>query len=195
MGTISTKLRPEDYVIHNAMEDVADQAIQRILTEEPTACGCPLCRSDMKSLMLNRLNPLYYPILQDGMPQRSFTLERLETELFNRVMIECYSAVMKTKAHPRHDQNRSMLQNSTESIVLHAVQEILAQEKITLGRDDLSRLMAGALNGLKPHYTTTPKGDVFSRTVEVDTAYLAKVYASIYNTLKDIRSKQEQTPL
>lgn len=183
------KIGPEDYDIRNAMEDVADQAIMQVLSEERLACGCDLCLDDMRSHMLNKLHHLYYPIIPGDAEETPVILDRLETDIFNRVMIECYKAVMKVKENPRHDYTRSTLRNTTESMVRFALREVLAQEKLVLSRDDLSRLMAGALNGLKPAYITTPRGDAFSRTVEMDASYLANVYTKIYNALEEIRAK------
>ncbi len=57
-------LSSKDYAIHNQMEDLADLAIQQVISEDPDACGCPFCRSDMKCLILNRLQPAYQPVAE-----------------------------------------------------------------------------------------------------------------------------------
>ncbi len=187
------KVRPEDYSIHNYMEDVADQAIDQVLSEDGTACDCPVCRDDVKSQMLNQLHHLYEPIIP-GEPERApMRLSLLGADLFNKVMIECYKALMKVKDNPRHDSNRRSLHNTTESIVRLGVSEILSNQKLFLERSDLSRLMAGALNGLKPSYTTTYKGDAFSRTSELDPRSLAKVYTQVFQALEGIQVRDRQT--
>ncbi|NMB02192.1 MAG: late competence development ComFB family protein [Firmicutes bacterium] len=179
------KKSSNDYEIYNIMEHVADQAIERVLAEDSLACSCQLCRDDAKSCMLNNLPPLYSPVIA-GEKLRKPELEELDTPLFNKVMVECFKAVMKVKNSPRHENHRSGVQNSTESIVIHALRDVLTREKIHLDRDELSMVVANVLNDLKPQYTTTRKGDVFCRTAEMDAGYLAKVYTSIYNALKEL---------
>lgn len=77
------KISPDDYGIHNDMEDVAELAIQQVLSEDRTACSCPLCRVDMKSLILNRLTPLYRPISKENTTKREIRLSDLNRDLFN----------------------------------------------------------------------------------------------------------------
>lgn len=183
------KISSNDYAIHNHMEDIAEQAIEQLLSEDNTACSCPLCRDDMKSFMLNHLEPNYYAIIPEEAKKHP-VLEKVETRIFNQVMIECYTAMLKVKQKPRHDHTRSIVQNSTERMAIFALQDILSREHIQLERTELSRLVAIILNDLKPQYTTTHKGDVFCRTVEMDSAYLAMVYTSIYNALKKLQVLQ-----
>lgn len=183
------KISTADYDVHNVMEDVAQQAIERVLGEDSSACSCQMCRDDMQSYMLNQLQPHYYP----GQPGQDFKipeLEKLEGDLFNRVMVECYKSVQKVKKSPRHDHTRSPVHNYAANMVISALQDILTREKLQLGRLELSELMALVLNDLKPKYTTTPKGDVFIRTAEMDPAFLARLYTSIYNALKELRVLQ-----
>lgn len=183
------KISSNDYAVHNYLEDIADQAIGQVLSEESTACSCHLCRDDIKSYMLNQLKPHYYAITPEE-EIRKPVLEKLETKLFNQVMVECYTAVLKVKQKPRHNHTRSAVQNSTERMAIWALRDILSSEHIHLDRTELSKLVAIILNDLKPQYTTTLKGDVFCRTLEMDSAYIAKVYTSIYNALKELQVLQ-----
>jgi len=183
------RIRVEDYAIHNAMEDVAEQAVNRVLSEDPIACDCSACRDDVKSQVLNKVAPRYHPVIS-GEWRRQLILEHLDTSLFNQVMVECYKALCRVKEYPRHEQERSTLHNTTEDLLRFAASEILSNQKVHLDRQDLSRLMATALNGLKPAYTTTHKGDVFVRASEVDPAYLAQVYSEIFQALDVVRGRE-----
>jgi hypothetical protein len=180
------KIRREDYAVHNAMEEVADQAVERVLSEDRTACDCPICREDIKSQMLNNVQPQYYPVI-DGEPvPEAVPLEELDTELFNKVMVECYKALTRVKQHPRHGFERVPMHNTTGDLLRFFASDILSSQKLTLSRDDLSRMMASALNGLKPSYTTTHKGDAFIRASEIDAAYRAQVYSEIFTALEKL---------
>ncbi len=187
------RIRPEDYAIHNAMEDVADQAIEQLLSEDGNACACLLCREDIKSQMLNRMHHRCYSLIGGKPKDVSDVLEDLETSLFNKVMLECYKAVIRVRENPRHDQGRASLNNTTEGILRFAVSEVLSNQKLILDRGDLSRLMAEALNGLKPSYTTTHKGDAFNRVAEMDPAHIAHVYAQIFSALECLQTDDCQT--
>lgn len=184
------KLSTDDYKIYNKMEDVVAQAVQQVLSEDKDACGCPVCRADMQAMILNQLTPQYCPVLETGFKNEKLRLESLGLELFNKVVAESYRAIAKTKAEPRHDETRTFLHNSIEEIILCALQDILRQETRKLDYEELSRVMAKVLNDITPRYTTTHKGDVFSRTVEIDASYLAKVYSIIYSALAKVRSAQ-----
>ena len=185
------RIRPEDYAIYNAMEDVADQAIEKVLSEDRSVCDCPMCRNDIKAQMLNRMQHLYHPV-HGGEPVTD-ELEDLETSLFNRVMLECYKALVLVKESPRHDHDRADLSNTTEGILRVAVSEILSNQKLILDRDSLSQLMASALNGLKPSYTTTSKGDAFGRVAEMDPSYIAQIYAEIFHALEGLKASERRT--
>lgn len=177
------RISSEDYGIHNDMEDVVELAIYQVLSQDRSACDCPQCHVDMKSLMLNRLTPQYRAVPKGEESRTEIRLNDLERDLFNKVVAESYRALAKVKGEPRHDTNRTFLVNSIEEVVVVALQDILRQEKRELDYDSISKVMAHVLNSLEPRYTTTHKGHVFSRTVEIDPAYLAKIYSSIYNAL------------
>jgi len=183
------KVKAEDYRIHNEMEEVADLVIKEILSEDSSICGCSSCQADMKSLILNRLNPQYYPILNTADERREVSLDLLDSDLFNEVLVETYRAVLKVKDKPRHDGERFYLRNSAEEIALSALNEILQGEKRTFTGNQLSTLMSLVMNNLKPLYTTTFKGSAFTRTAEVDPSYIAEVYSHIFNALKQIDSQ------
>lgn len=180
------KLTKDDYAIYNILEEVVEQAVGEVLSEDNSACKCPYCRDDIKCFVLNRLKPQYEPVISTIPEKRPIHLDRLESSLFHRIMIESYKALAKVKAQHRHDVNRSSLHNTTEDLALLAFRDIYKQEKLSLGREELSQVMATTLNGLTAQYSTTVKGDVFSRTLEVDPSYLAKLYSSIYNALKEL---------
>lgn len=179
----------EDYGIHNDMKDVVGLAIFRVLSEDKSACRCPQCQSDMQCLILNRLTPQYRPVDQGNLESKEIRLEDLERDLFNQIMVESYRALHIVKNEPRHHVNRTFLHNSLEEVVLVALHDILRQEKRQLDYTSLSKVMAYVLNNLQPRYTTTNKGHVFSRTVEIDPGYLAKIYANIYNALGELQPK------
>lgn len=188
------RLRPEDYAIHNAMEDVADQAVQQVLSEDRTACDCSHCRDDIKSQILNKMHHAYHPVVSGEPIPDPIMLEHLDTDTFNRVMVECYKALIRVKENPRHDNtDRPPLHNTTEGILRAAVSEVLSNQKLHLERDDVSRLMAKAMNGLKPSYTTTYKGDAFTRASEIDAAYLANVYSQIFKALEGLPVNERKT--
>lgn len=180
------RIKPGDYAIHNAMEEIADKAIQQVLSEDRTACDCPLCREDIKSQMLNQVQPLYHPIIPDEPSPEPVPLDRLGTELFNKVMVECYKALIRVKENNRHTGERAELHNAAEDLLRYAVSEVLSAKEQSLDRDDLSRVMATAINGLKPSYTTTNRGDAFIRACGIDPAYLAKVYSQIFKALEEL---------
>lgn len=183
------KIKAQDYKIHNRMEDAVDLALEELLSEDPSICGCPLCRTDMKSLILNRINPQYYGVSGTNNEQEEVNLDLLESDLFNEILVESYRAVLKVKEDPRHNREKAYLQNSTEEIVLGCLNEILREEKRDFAKSELSTLMATVMNNLRPRYTTTPKGSAFSRTSEVDPSYVAEVYAHIFNAFKTINIK------
>lgn len=178
------RIRPEDYAIHNAMEEVADQAIDKVLSEDKSACDCSMCRDDIKAQMLNRVQHRYYPILKGEPQPPAVVLEEMEAALFNKVMLECYKALQLVKLKPRHEHDRAELTNTAEGLLAVGVSEILSNQKLFLDRDSLSQLMAEALNGMEPSYTTTYKGDAFSRVAEMDPAYIAHVYSEIFHALE-----------
>ena len=178
------RIRPEDYAIHNAMEDVVEQAVEKVLEEDKRACSCSMCQDDIKAQMLNRLQHRYHPLLTGQPKPPGLELEDLETGLFNKVMLECYKALQLVKVSPRHEHDRVELTNTTEAILGFAVSEILSNQKLFFERDDLSQLMAESLNGLEPAYKTKHKGDAFSRVAEMDPTYIAYVYSAIFHALK-----------
>lgn len=182
------RLTQQDYAVHNVMEDFVDQAIAQVLSEDASACRCDFCRDDLKCLALNRLQAQYEPVLSTPQWRADLKLDRLESGLFNLIMIETYKSLTAIKANPRHEGQRTAMRNCTEDFVFLALRDILVQEKLSFERDGLSRVVASALNALKPQYTTTTKGDVFTRTMEVDPGALAKLYASIYNALKGVQT-------
>lgn len=186
------RIRAEDYDIHNDMEDVVDQAIDQVLSEDGTACDCPLCRIDLKAQILNKMQHQYRAVIP-GHTQSCLLLEEVETGLFNKVMVECYKALIRVKGNPRHDGDRVDLNNTTENILRFAVSEVLSNQKLFLDRHDLGRLMAGAMNELKPSYTTSHKGDAYIRASELDASYLAYVYSRIFRALEGLRGSEGQT--
>lgn len=179
---MTVKISSGDYGVTNAMEEIVDLAIVQVLSEDPSACDCPQCLIDLKCLILNRLKNKYRPNGNDG-TQEVVKLSDLDRDLFNKVIAESLLALAKVKANPRHEANSTSLINCVEEIAIMALQDILKQEKRELNYGDLSLVMASILNSLEPRYTTTQKGQVFCRTVEVDPSYLAKVYSAIYNAL------------
>lgn len=195
MGLL-VKLSFESYGVHNWTMEVAEEALERILSEEGDVCTCPLCFSDMKALALNNLKPDYRPLLspaESTKKRQAIKLENLEKVLFNQVMAEAYKAVLQVRAQPRHVGERQALRNDVEEILLLAVQEVLPRkDKRWQEYRHLSALMAAALNNLKPEYSTTYKGRVYARTAEIDASYLAQVYAAIYNALAELKKEDEQ---
>lgn len=183
-------LSSKDYAIHNQMEDLADLAIQQVISEDPDACGCPFCRSDMKCLILNRLQPAYQPVaeLDRG---RLARLEDLERELFDQIMVETHRALALVKSGPRHQGKRSPLHNELEEFVVIALREVLNHQEQTLTFAQLSRVMAAVLSDLRPRYTTTYKGSAFPRTIQIDPDYLARIYSSIYAAFNKLKAKSE----
>lgn len=175
------KIRPEDYGIFNSMEELADQAIQQVLSEEKGACGCPTCTEDMKCLILNRLEPAYIAVPKGNGEVKRVLLEDLEQSLFDQLMIETHRALEQVQAEPRHGDQRSPLHNALERIVVVALQEVLKYGQQELDFSELSAMMALVLNELKPRYTTTSKGSAFTRLVEIDPDYLARIYSRIYS--------------
>lgn len=180
------KIDASDYSIYNRMEDVANQAVTRVLAEETAGCSCEMCREDMQSYLLNQLPPRYVPVLP-GEPFPPLHVDRLDGDLFRKVVIESYKAALLVRRNPRHDHERAPKQNYTERLARKALGEILAQEGLEdLNSSILSRLMAEVLNELPPRYTTSAKGDAFARTDELDWGSLAKVYTAIINALKKL---------
>lgn len=51
--------------------------------------------------------------------------------------------------------------------------------------------MAAVLSDLRPRYTTTHKGSAFSRTIQIDPDYLARIYSSIYAAFNKLKAKSE----
>ena len=185
------KIRKEDYAVHNRMEKVADQAVERVLSEDKTACDCPICRENVKSQMLNNVEPKYYPVIAGEPVAEAPHLEELESELFNKVMVECYKALTRVKQHPRHGYERVSMHNTTEDLLRFFASDILSSQNLELSMEDLSRMMAAALNALKPSYTTTHKGDAFIRASEIDAAYRALVYSEIFTALEKLQAKAQ----
>lgn len=185
------RIRAEDYAIHNVMEDVADQAIDQVLSEDRSACACLRCRDDLKAQILNKVQHQYQAVLP-GVSRTPLRLEELETGLFNKVMVECYKALIRVKENPRHEGESVALNNTTESLLRIAVSEVLSNQKLHLDRDALSRLMAEALNGLRPSYTTSHKGDAYTRATELDANYLAGVYSQIFRALEGLQTSDGQ---
>lgn len=179
------KISTESYAVLNLMEHVAEQVMEHVLAEDEGACRCPKCRDDLKSQMLNHLEPMYVPAADGEQPQTAMEIGDLEEQVFNKAMYECLRAAKKIKENPRHDWERSPLHNSTETMVLPALRDVLTREGLELSFEELSTIMADILNSLKPHYVTTPKGDVFTRTLELDPGAVAKVYARVYNALQN----------
>lgn len=185
------KLGSEDYAIHNQMEDLADLAIQQAISEDPSACGCSFCRSDVKCLILNRLEPAYKPVAELEKDCITHRLEDLERELFNQIMAETHRALALVNDEPRHGEQRFRLHNELEDSVVLALREVLTHQPIDLSFAQLSEVMASVLNDLRPRYSTTHKGSAFSRTVEIDPDYLARIYSSIYAAFNKLKSKAE----
>lgn len=186
------KYSSEDYGIYNEMEEIVDLAINQVLSEDSAACDCPQCHADIKCLILNRLEARYR--VEDLSGKRNeIKLSELERNLFNKVVAESYRALIKVKAEPRHDINRTFLVNSIERIVVIALNDILKQEQRELDYESLSIVMARTLNSLAPRYTTTQKGQVFCRAVEIDPAYLAELYSAIFNALGSLSVKSSVT--
>lgn len=183
------KLSSEDYAIYNQMEDLADLAIWQVITEDSGACGCAFCRSDMKCLILNRLKADYKPIAALKDSRAIHSLQDLEEELFNQIMVETHRALALVKQEPRHEDERSRLHNQMEDLVVFAMREVLSHQDKELSFAQLSEIMALVLNDLKPRYTTTNKGRAFSRTIEIDPDYLARIYSSIYAAFSQLETK------
>lgn len=177
------KIKPGDYAIHNRMEDVAKQAVALVLEEHDAGCSCRMCREDMQSLLLNQL-PRRYVSVVPSIPLEPLRMEELEAETAAKVMWEARRAVSLVRKSPRHEHDRSPMQNCTESMARSALGEVLAQEQLEVSREQLGWIMAEILNELPPHYTTSFQGDAFARTAELDWGSLAKTYSIIYNVLK-----------
>jgi hypothetical protein len=178
------KITQDDYSIHNRMEGVAAEAVYRLLAENSNVCGCAMCREDMTAYLLNQIPAVYVPILADQAQNEPLVLEQLENQLFRKVIVEAYRAVHVVRSNPRHEHDRAAMQNCTELMVLSPLNDILNKEGLQLGRDELSQIMAGVLNMLEPHYTTSNKGHAYVRTAELDSGEWAKFYCSIYDVLK-----------
>ncbi len=181
----------KDYAVHNQMEDLADAAIQQVISEAVGVCGCTFCRSDMKCLILNRLKPAYKPIVEPDGDSALYRLEDLERDLFDQIMVETHRALALVKAEPRHEEKRSPLHNELEEFVVIALREVLSHQERTLTFAELSKVMASVLNDLRPRYTTTHKGSAFSRTVQIDPDYLARIYSAIYAAFNKLKTRAE----
>lgn len=179
---ITVKINQSDYSICNRMESVAAEAISQVLLDEVDGCRCPLCQEDMQCYLLNQLEPLYVPVLSEGIG-KEMSLQDLAPDLRRRVVSEAYRAVIVVWGSVRHGGERAILHNYTERVVLEALGEALAQEKLDLGREELSMLMADIMNDLPPRYTTSHKGDAFVRTDELVPTSFARVYSAIYHSL------------
>ena len=152
---ITVKINQSDYSICNRMESVAAEAISQVLLDEVDGCRCPLCQEDMQCYLLNQLEPLYVPVLSEDIG-KEMSLQDLAPDLRRRVVSEAYRAVIVVWGSVRHGGERAILHNYTERVVLEALGEALAQEKLDLGREELSMLMADIMNDLPraiPHRT------------------------------------------
>ncbi|MDI9441113.1 MAG: late competence development ComFB family protein [Bacillota bacterium] len=177
------KLSSEDYAIHNLMEELVDLAIEQVIAEDSTACDCAFCRADMKCLVLNRLKAEYRPVAELEEDYAPTDLRDVGKELFDQLMVETHWALDIVKAEPRHEDRRSPFHNEMEDLVLYALGEILTHQQRDLSFDQISSVMALVLNDVTPRYTTTQKGSAFSRTVQIDPDYLARIYSRIYAAL------------
>lgn len=182
------KISTASYSVCNLMEQVAEQVMEQVLAEDESVCRCSKCRDDLKSQMLNHLEPMYVPATGEQ-SQTAQLIEELEEQVFNKAVDECLRAAKIIKDNPRHDWERSPLHNSIEKMVLPALQDVLTREGLQPSFEELSTIMAEILNCLKPHYVTTSKGDVFTRTLELDPGAVAKVYARVYNALQDFEKE------
>ncbi|HHY10022.1 MAG TPA: late competence development ComFB family protein [Firmicutes bacterium] len=184
------KLGFSSYSVHNNREELAKLAIHRVLSEEKEACSCPLCTNDMLALVLNSLKADYIPTSEAEAKKETPRLETLPRDLFNKLMVEAYRAMAVVKENPRHEGERSPLRNGVAEILLLALEEILPRHDPAWREfDNLSQIMALALNELPPQYSTTYKGRVYSRLAEIDAGYLARVYAVVYNAINKLKEK------
>lgn len=181
------QITKDDYAIYNEMEELVDQALKQLLSEDPSACNCPICLEDMSCLVLNQMHAMYKPVTDGSkINKESIRLDHLQPGLFNQIMVESYKALSRVKEEPRHDLEHNERHNSNECLIRFALRDILREQDRILDRDERSQVMAKALNNFKPHYNTTKKGHVFGRAGEVDPSCQAKIYASIFNALKSI---------
>ncbi|HOK30529.1 MAG TPA: late competence development ComFB family protein [Limnochordia bacterium] len=177
------KISTSDYALYNRMEAAAQEAVEQVLAARTEGCTCQMCREDMQCLLLNQLKPQYVPLLP-GISKEPWTLEDLGAKARAEVMAAAEHAVFVVRHNPRHGHERAPMQNCTEAMVLGALGEVLTREKLALGREELSRLMAEVLNELPPRYTTSFKGDAFARTAELEAASVASILTAIYGALK-----------
>ncbi|MFH1767844.1 MAG: late competence development ComFB family protein [Candidatus Omnitrophota bacterium] len=85
--------------IHNYMEDVVEDALNKILAKREDICACDRCRMDIMSRALNRL-PVKYTVTQEGMV---FTkLEAIKLQFLTDVTREVTLAVEYIRNNLRH---------------------------------------------------------------------------------------------
>lgn len=85
--------------LHNYMEDLVVETLEKLLSERKDVCACKKCKLDMTALVLNKF-PSKYALTEKG---KVYTkLAQLELQLKVDIVKELTQAIERIKNNPRH---------------------------------------------------------------------------------------------
>ncbi len=170
------------YIINNMeiwVEKCLNEAVENI-----EMCKCGKCLKDVYALTLNKLKPKYI-IANRGMESEKIDYEfESQKDTIVKCIQECALIVSK---NPKHniDENDNIV-NYEELFVEKYVKEILKGNSCLKEEEYMCQLYVMVLNNIKPLYTVTKQGELYSKVNSNQGQYKTEIFLEVTKAINTI---------
>ncbi len=173
------------YVINN-MEIWVEKCLNEAV-KDLNMCKCDKCLKDVYALTLNRLKPKYI-IADKGIESEKvdFEFEKSKENIISCIR-ECALIVSE---NPKHDivENDSVV-NFEELFVENYMKEILKGNELINTDEYIRQIYVMVLNNIKPVYTVTKQGELYSKVNSNQGQYRTEIFLEITKAIDIINMK------
>ena len=177
------------HVINN-MEIWVEKCLNEALLDM-NMCKCEKCLKDVYALTLNKLKPRY--IIADKGIESSKADSEFEKE--KEKIIDCIrKCALIVAKNPKHDidENENVM-NFEELVVENYMKEILKDNEIINKDEYLREIYVMVLNCIKPVYTVTKQGELYSKINSNQGQYKTEIFLELTKAIDivNMRIKKE----
>ena len=167
--------------------------VERCLTDvvnDIEMCKCEKCLKDIYALSLNKLPPRYI-ISDKGIEENEADLDfcKVKPEIIQCIR-KCADIVRKNPKHDKDEDEIDSIVNYAEYFVEDYLKNIMKSAYINQNDEYLRKVYVMVLNNVRPYYTVTKKGEMFTKIISQEGQYKANIFLEITRAIDIISMKK-----